>query len=230
MQLRETLLNLAITCVLVLIVVLAAILLRESRTGPVASAIPVSTAGVPGGGVGPLEGFRPVEPNFVSFPGAEFVESRANEPDAFRVKIGTEEIVFVLYFVDALEASWTHPQRVAEQARWFGNTQNQVIVDGGVVAMNYVADLLKSKPFTVLTRWERVPNSSRYYAMISVDAEPGKRAYLSDLLMRKGYARVGSVSTFLPADDARQMEDYAVELRDLGKQARTQKQGIWAGK
>ena len=230
MQLRETLLNLAITCVLVLIVVLAAILLRESRTGPVATAIPVNTAGVPGGGAGPLEGFRPVEPNFVAFPGAEFIESRANEPDAFRVKIGLEELVIVLYFVDALEASWTHPQRVAEQARWFGNIQNQAIVDGGLAAMNYVAGLLKSKPFTVLTRWERVPNSSRYYAMISVEHEPGKRAYLSDLLMRKGYARVGSVSTFLPPDDPRSMEDYALELRDLGVKARTQKQGIWAGK
>ena len=230
MQLRETLLNLAITCVLVLIVVLAAILLRESRTGPVATAIPVNTAGVPGGGVGPLEGFRPVEPKFISFAGAEFVESRANEPDAFRVKIGTEEIVFVLYFVDALEASWTHPQRVAEQARWFGNTQNQAIVDGGVVAMNYVADLLKTKPFTVLTRWERVPNSSRYYALINVGHEPGRRAYLSDLLMKKGHARVGSVSTFLPADDRRQMEDYALELKELGVQARKQRQGLWTGK
>lgn len=230
MQLRETLLNLAITCVLVLIVVLAAILLRESRTGPVATAIPVNTAGVPGGGVGPLEGFRQVEPNFVSFPGAEFIESRANEPDAFRVKIGTEEFVFVLYFVDALEASMMHPQRVAEQARWFGKTQNQNIIESGVVAMNYVADLLKSRPFTVLTRWERVPNSTRYYALISVEAEPGKRTYLSDLLMRKGYARVGSVSTFLPPDDHRQMEDYAVELRDLGVKARALKLGIWAGK
>ena len=230
MQLRETLLNLAITCVLVLIVVLAAILLRESRTGPVASAIPVNTAGVPGGGVGPLEGFRPVEPSFVSFPGAEFIESRANEPDAFRVKIGLEELVLVLYFVDALEASWTHPQRVAEQARWFGNVQNQAVVDGGLVAMNYVAGLLKSRPFTVLTRWERVPNSSRYYALINVEHEPGKHAYLADLLMKKGYARVAGITTFLPPDDQRSMEDYLVELNGLAKQARLQKQGIWAGK
>jgi hypothetical protein len=230
MQLRETLLNLAITCVLVLIVVLVAIMLRESKTGTVPTAIPVSSAGVPGGGIGPLEGLRPVEANFVSFPGAEFVESRTNEPDAFRLKIGTEEFIFVLYFVDALEASWTHPQRVAEQARWFGNTQNQAIVDGGVVAMNYVAELLKTKPFTVLTRWERVPNSSRYYALINVQHEPGKRAYLADLLVRKGYARIHGINTFLPSDDSRRMEDYLVELNGLAKQARLQKQGIWTGK
>ncbi len=230
MQLRETLLNLAITCVLVLIVVLSAILLRESRSGPVATAIPVNTAGVPGGGVGSLEGFRPVEPNFVSFPSAEFIESRTNEPDGFRVKIGNEEIVFVLYFVDALEASWTHPQRVAEQARWFGNIQNQAVVDGGVMAMNYVAGLLKTKPFTVLTRWERVPNSARYYALVSLEAEPGVRTYLADLLMRKGFARVGGITTFLPADDPRGMEDYLVQLTRDAKQARTQKQGIWGGR
>lgn len=230
MQLRETLLNLAITCVLVLIVVLVAILLRESKPGTVPTAIPVNRAGVPGSGAEPQEGFHAVEPTFVSFPGAQFVESRANEPDAFRVKIGEEEIVFVLYFIDALEASWTHPQRVAEQARWFGNAPNQTIVDNGIVAMNYVANLLKSKPFTVLTRWERVPNSSRYYALISVEAEPGRRSYLADLLIRKGYARVNGVATFLPPDDPRSEIDYGVELRESAKLARVQKQGIWAAR
>lgn len=226
MQLRETLLNLAITCVLVLIVVLSAILLRESKPGTVPTAIPVKPAGV----LGSLDGFHQVEPNFVSLPGAEFIESRTNEPDAFRVKTGSEEIVFVLYFADALEASWTHPQLVAAQAKWFGNASNQAVVDGGVVAMNYVAELLKSKPFTVLTRWERVPNSSRYYALIDVEAEPGKRSYLADLLMRKGYARVAGVTTFLPPDDHLSMEDYLVRLNSHAKQARAQKQGIWAGK
>lgn len=230
MQLRETLLNLAITCVLVLIVVLVAILLRESRPGTVPTAVPINQAGVPSGGAGLLDNLHPVEPNFVAFPGAQFVESEGNEPDAFRVRIGTEENVFVLYFVDALEASWMHPQLVADQAKWFGKLPGKAIVEGGVVAMNYVAGMLKSKPFTVLTRWEHIQNSNRYYALISVEAEPGKRTYLSDLLMRKGYARVEGVTTFLPSDDRRSKEDYLFELRELSKQARLQKQGIWAGK
>ena len=136
--------------------------------------------------------------------------------------------MFVLYFVDALEASWTHPQLVAAQAKWFGNVSNETVVETGQVAMNYVANLLKSKTFTVLTRWERMTNSSRYYALISVENEPGKRAYLSDLLMRKGYARVEGVTTFMPSDDHRSTEDYMLELRDLSKQARQQKQGVWA--
>lgn len=230
MQLRETLLNLAITCVLVLIIVLVAVLLREGRENPVVSALPVPSAGVPGGGPESLVGFRPVEPVFVAFPGATFIDSQTNEPDAFRLKIGNEEHIFVLYFVDALEAAWTHPQRVAEQARWFGNTQNQAIVDGGMAAMNYVRDLLKNKPFTLLTRWERVPNSSRYYGMISVEYAAGKRAYLADLLLLKGFARVGGITTFLPSNDVRRMEDYLLELNGHAKRAKIQKQGVWAQK
>lgn len=227
MHLRETLLNLAITCVLVLIVVLAAILLRESRPVAVPSAIPVNQAGVPGGGVGSLEGFHAVEPDFVAFPGAKLVESGANEPDAFRVKIGDEENVFVLYFVDALEASWLHPQLIADQAKWFANVPNQAVVDNGVVAMHFVSELLKSKPFMVLTRWERIPNSTRYYAMVSVQTEPGKVTYLSDILVRKGYARVGGIPTFLPRDDHRSQDDYSLELLHLSQQARKLKLGIW---
>lgn len=222
MQLRETLLNLAITCILVLIVVLVAVLLKESRPGPVATAVPVGTAGLSGN-------FKPVSPTFIAFPDAEWIESGANEPDAFRLKLGAEELVFVLYFVDALEASWTHPQRIAEQARWFGAPGNQIIVDGGQAALGFVRDLLKSKPFTVFTRWERVPNSSRCYAMISVEYQPGKRAYLADLLVSRGFARVAGITTHLPENDARSMEDYLVELNQLAKQARTLKQGIWSG-
>lgn len=228
MQLRETLLNLAITCVLVLIVVLVAVLLRDSRGGAVATAIPISAAGVPGGGTEPLAGFRPVEPVFVAFPKVEFVDSRTNEPDTFRLKIGEEEHIFMLYFVDALEASWTHPQRVAEQARWFGNASNQAVVDCGLEAMNYVRETLKTKPFTLLTRWERVPNSGRYYALISVEYAPGKRAYLADLLLLKGYARVAGITTFLPNNDIRRMEDYLLELSGHAKRAKVQKQGMWS--
>lgn len=227
MQLRETLLNLAITCVLVLIVVLVAILLRESR---VPSAIPVKRAGVPLGSGATLaeDGYKVVEANFIAFPGAEFIESNSNEPDAFRVKIGAEEFVFVLYFVDALEASWTHPQLIAAQAKWFGNIQHQAIVDGGQVAMQYVSSVLKAKPFTVYTRWERVPNSSRYYALIGVDEVKGRRTYLTDLLMAKGYARVGSIMTFMPPGDPRSEVDYGLELKNIGTKARAQKVGIWA--
>lgn len=223
MPLRDTLLNLAITCVLVLIIVLVAIVLKENRPQP-PSALPVALAQVVPGPAGraPLTEFK-------VFPKARLVESRANEADTLRIKVDDteEEQVFVLYFVDALDASWTHPQRVQEQGRYFGVANHQRIVDEGAKAMQYVTGLLKDKPFTVMTRWEEVPDRSRFYALVLVEVSPGRHAYLADLLVQQGYARLAGVTTRLPAD-ARTAEQYALELQQLRQQAQRNKAGIWA--
>jgi endonuclease YncB( thermonuclease family) len=155
------------------------------------------------------------------------VESRTNEADTLRIKVSDteDEQVFVLYFVDALDP-WTHPQRVQEQARYFG-VSSQRIVDEGKRAVQYVTQLLKEHPFTVMTRWEQVPERSRFYALILVEYSPGKWVYLADLLVQQGYARVAGVTTSLPSD-ARSLNDYALELQALRKQAEQKKAGIWA--
>jgi endonuclease YncB( thermonuclease family) len=225
MPLRDTLLNLAITCVLVLIVVLVAILLKESRLAP-AVAVPVGVAQMPprkSENVG-----RAVLPEFEMFPKAKFIESRTNEADTLRFKVSDteDEYVFVLYFVDALDASATHPQRVQEQARYFGVSSQRVIEEGQRAAV-YVTKLLKERPYTVMTRWEEVPGLSRYYALVLVEISAGKWVYLADLLVQQGFARVAGVTTNLPSD-ARSMNDYAMELQALRRRAEQQKAGIWA--
>lgn len=227
MPLRDTLLNLAITAVLVLMVVLGGILLKESRPAPPA-AVAVRTAGIPGETL-PDEGLRPkaVTEDFQIFPRTELVESRANEADTLRIRIGPEEHVFVLYFVDALEAGMTHPQRVADQARYFGHTTEQAVTATGTEAAAYVAELLKTRPFEILTRWERVPNTLRYYALVRYVREDGQRVYLTDLLLRKGYARLDGVTTPLPGDP-RDLPTYLAELMELGRKAREEKLGVWA--
>jgi len=226
MPLRDTLLNLAITCVLVLIIVLAAILLKESRPVPLA-AVPIPVAQVVAGQSTSGTGRAPL-PEFKIFPKARLIESRTNEADTLRIKVSEteEEHVFVLYFVDALDASWTHPQRVQEQARYFG-VSSQGIVDEGVKAAQYVTQLLKEHAFTVMTRWEEVPDRSRFYALVMVEISPGKQVYLADLLVQRGYARLAGVTTSLPAD-ARSSDQYGQELQDLRKQAQQKKAGIWA--
>lgn len=227
MPLRDTLLNLAITCVLVLIVVLVAILLKESRPTPVA-AVPVGVAQVPPGPGGEV-GRAPL-PEFKVFPKARLIESRTNEADSLRIKVSEteDEHVFVLYFVDALDASSTHPQRVQDQARYFG-VSSQRVVEEGQKAVAYVTQLLKERSFIVMTRWEEVPGLSRYYALVLVENSPGKWVYLADLLVQRGYARVAGLTTSLPSD-ARSMNDYALELQALRKRAEQQKAGIWARK
>jgi endonuclease YncB( thermonuclease family) len=225
MPLRDTLLNLAITCVLVLIIVLVAILLKESRPDPL-PALPVGVAQLPPGQS--LDSGPAALPEFKVFPKARFIESRTNEADTLRIKVSDteEEQVFVLYFVDALDASWTHPQRVQEQARYFG-VSGEKVVSEGLKATQYVTQLLKDRPFSVMTRWEQVPERSRFYALILVEHTPGSWVYLADLLVQQGFARVAGVTTSLPSD-ARSLNDYALELQALRKQAEQRKAGVWA--
>ncbi len=224
MPLRDTLLNLAITSVLVLIVVLVAILLKESRPMPL-PAVPVGVAQLPPGSgtstTAPL-------PEFKVFPKARLIESRTNEADTLRIKVSDteDEHVFVLYFVDALDTSLTHPQRVQEQGRYFGVSSQRAIEEGQKAAA-YVTQLLKQQPFTVMTRWEEVPGLSRFYALILVEMGAGKWVYLADLLVQQGYARVAGVTTSLPSD-SRSLNDYALELQALRRQAEQRKAGIWA--
>lgn len=226
MPFRDTLLNLAITCVLVLIIVLVAVLLKESRPAPL-QALPVAVAQVPAGQTTSDTARTPLQ-QFKIFPKARLIESRANEADTLRIKVSDteDEHIFVLYFVDAPDISLNHPQRVQEQARYFG-VSSQRVIEEGQRAANYVTQLLKQQPFTVMTRWEEVPGLSRYYALILVEISPGKQVYLADLLVQQGFARVAGVTSSLPAD-SRSINDYALELQELRRRAQQSKAGIWA--
>lgn len=225
MPLRSALINLAITFALLLAVVAAGMVMRARQERAI-PAQKVTVAGVPGI-TGPDEGGvpRPVADKFEILPSPALVESAANEADTLRVRHGMDEHVFVLYYVDALETTMDHPQRVAEQGRWF-QASEKAVVETGQAAAAYAARLLRENHFNVLTRWERVPNTARYYAVIKVQ-QPQGPVYLADLLVRGGYARVGSLMTDLP-DDSRDQAGYLEELRRLDEKARAAKAGIWA--
>lgn len=225
MPFRTALLNLAITFMLLLVVVLAGVVMRERRPAP-QPALKIPVAGIPGYSR-PGEGGVPRQTveKFQILPSPALVETSANEADTLRIRYGGEEYVFVLYYVDALETSMDHPQRVAEQGRWFQVSEKDVVETGRDAAL-YVSQLLKDNHFNVLTRWERVPNTVRYYAVIKVQ-QPQGPVYLADLLVRRGYARVGSLMTELP-DDHRDQAGYLAELKALDQRARQAKSGIWA--
>lgn len=229
MDQRQSLFNLAITVVIVVAVAVGAEVFRsrhphtvQVRREPVTGTGEVAPP-LPGG---PAQ--RAVEKNFLSFPKVQLVESPSNEADTLRLRLPKEgEQVFVQYFIDALDTTFTHLDRVNDQAHYFGRATPDAVILSGKEAMAYVADLLKNHPFMVLTRWERVPDTDRYYALIQVEAEKGKWQYLSTLLVRQGYARIAGVTTPLP--DAKTTEDdYLQELKNAAKFARQKKLGIWA--
>lgn len=226
MKLRDLLINLAITAGVVLVIVLFAVVLKSKRPH-----LPRSDAGRLAMDVEQGLAVKPVSAVFQVVPGAVLVETRANEADTLRMKVGDEEHVFVLYFVDALEGSSTHPQRIHDQAKWFGLTEagHGVIVETGQEALAYVRRLLATCRYTVITRWERVPNTVRYYALISVEHQPGKPpVWLGDLLIGEGYGRVHGLTTPFPAaSDGRTIPEYLQDLKRLSQDARRRKAGIW---
>jgi len=57
---------------------------------------------------------------FVKLEGCEFLDTAYADGDSFRMRLGNEEQVFRLYFVDTPESDKRFPARNAEQAVYFG--------------------------------------------------------------------------------------------------------------
>jgi hypothetical protein len=165
--------------------------------------------------------------DFWVLPNPKLIDSRGNEADTLRIKSGTKEDVFVLYFVDALEATWDHPKRISEQAAAFNHAPGQKVVDAGKNALAYVKNLLTQKPFKVYTKWGRVPETERFYALVSVEIEPGKTVDLGELLLRKGYALATGQPTPLMPSEMKASGDHAKDLQKALALAKTEHVGLW---
>ena len=167
------------------------------------------------------------EGGFWVLPHPQLVPSRGNEADTLRIRSGPKEDVFVLYFVDALEATLTHPKRISQQSAYFGNAPAQRVIEYGGKALAYVSELLTKKPFVVYTKKGRVPESERFYAMISVEMEPGKMSDLGELLVRKGYAEpIGQGINTMPGK-MKPVNEYLKELKKAESQAKAERAGLW---
>lgn len=227
---RQSLTHFAITAGVVLFVGVLAVVFRpdppatvpRSPAGEVPAAIPVSsTSVIPSGQP------RAASEKFETYTRTRLVAATGNEADVLRIDVGEGEHVFALYFADALEAGFTHPQRLAEQAAFFSGATQEAVVETGREALKAVTDLLQNRPFKVQTRWEKLPGTDRVLALVQVRMADGKWAQLADILVGRGYARVEGVATALPDDD-RSLEQYVAELRSLAKSARERRLGIWS--
>jgi endonuclease YncB( thermonuclease family) len=219
--------NLLITAGVVLLVTALAIVFkqrspRQTTSDVVPKAVPVTQPSVPTGST------KPIRDSFEQFPAVTLVQTPDNEPDTFKVNLGTAgEHVFTLYFVDALETNFKQTKRIKEQSAHFAGATTEAIVETGRDAMKTVQQELGTRPFRLLTRWEKHPETQRYLALVLVQLENEQWTYLGDLLLRQGFARVQGISTPLP-DDSRALEDYNAELRTHAKFAKDRRLGIWA--
>jgi endonuclease YncB( thermonuclease family) len=161
-------------------------------------------------------------PAWRTLDGVSFVENTSNDGDSFHAKRNSREYIFRLYFVDTPETDDRYPDRVKEQADYFGVTPEQVIA-GGKEATKITQKFLEKADITVRTQYENARGASdikRYYAMVQV----GDRE-LCELLVEQGYARVYGVGRELP--DGTAEKSMWSRLRKLEKEAKEAKRGLW---
>jgi len=223
---RQSLTNLLVTLCVVLLVALGAVLFKPEPPATVPRS--QGPAGVPVAiPVAAPETGQPEMEVLQLLDGAALAEVPIISADTFRLRAVGKEHVFCLYFVEALENSFSDIARVKQQAAFFTGATQEAIVESGRDAAKEAARLLASHPFKVWTRWQKVPGTDRFFAMIAVEMESGRWTYLDEVLVGKGFAQAEGAVTLLP-DGKRSMESHLTQLRKLAGAAREQRLGIWS--
>jgi endonuclease YncB( thermonuclease family) len=130
--------------------------------------------------------------------------------------------------VDAAEVFASRPRHLKEQSNFFQNLPTDTVLSIGASALDFVTTLLSNHNFKVYTKWERVPESERYYGFITVEMEQGEHFDLGEVLVSKGYASpMGRQISGLPAPLLKS-EKYVNQLGKAMAQAKAGHVGAWA--
>jgi ankyrin repeat protein/endonuclease YncB( thermonuclease family) len=148
------------------------------------------------------------------------ISSGANDGDSFHVRHQGKEYIFRLYYVDAAETSNEFPDRVQEQARYFG-LDRQKTLKLGKDASRFTEKVLGRSSFTVITRWEDARGSSsmgRNYAFVITP-----EGDLDELLAAAGLVRIYGMHIDGGLGKMKQRE-----LLKLEQQAKSARLGAWS--
>lgn len=160
-------------------------------------------------------------------PGCRLAAYSANDGDSFKVVTGADEHVFRLYFVDCPEKQ-KHSSggaRLADQGAYFGGLDEDEVLRAGVAAREFSLNLLRAGNFTVVTRWERVFDSGRYYGHVLVPRADGTFADLAEQLVLAGLARIHTMGAEHPGRGGER--ELRQRLRKLEDEARHGGRGAW---
>jgi endonuclease YncB( thermonuclease family) len=162
------------------------------------------------------------EKEWVALTDCQYVDSKDNDGDSFRVRCGDKEFRARLYFVDAPETTLTYAERTREQSLHFGITLDETM-KAGVKAKECVQALLQ-KPFVLRTLWASAAGrgrETRYYVLIEVNGKS-----LAEILVSGGLARVKGVGHVLPS--GQKSSSYVDRLNALEQEARAKRVGAWS--
>lgn len=152
----------------------------------------------------------------------ELLPDKVVDGDSFHVLHKGREYIFRLYFVDAPETSDSVPERLVEQAAYFGIATNEV-AQAGERAAEFTRQKLTSGRITVITRWQNAMGRSslaRFYAVVLVG---GKN--LAEELVGAGLARIYGYRANWPGGP--NALTFVEQLRDLEHTARSRRLGVW---
>ncbi len=154
--------------------------------------------------------------------GCTLIPNQANDGDSFHIKWHTREYIFRLYFVDTPETDDNLPDRVKEQAAYFG-IDEQSAIRIGKEAQKFSQKFLENKELTIWTKLDDAMGRSkldRDYAFVKV----GDRD-LAESLVSNGLARIYGTD-ITPPEDASE-KTYLWRLKTLERQAKEKKLGAW---
>lgn len=162
---------------------------------------------------------------FETLTGCRLHPDRNNDGDSFKIAHQNRILELRLYFVDAPEKRLHqyNGERLDHQGRYFGGLNRTETTDVGQQAKTLTDRLLTTRPFRVVTRWQPVFESGRFYAFIFFE-DTGEE--LSEILVREGLARIYTEGTTLP--DGRSKAAFEQHLKQLEKTARQSRQGAWS--
>lgn len=153
----------------------------------------------------------------------ELLEEKYMDGDSFYVQRSPRSVYILrLYFVDCPESDNRFPDRVAEQAEYFGIEPDEAL-ECGETATEFTRKALEDG-FTVHTRKQKSYSASskpRYYAFI----EYGEGKHLAEELVRNGLARIYGKPSDRP--DGKSERAIFGKLGRLKDEAKAQKAGAW---
>jgi endonuclease YncB( thermonuclease family) len=154
------------------------------------------------------------------------VNQRGNDGDSFLVRHGGREFTVRLYFVDCPEKQLREENRarLEDQARYFDMTSPEAAASLGREAQAFTQHLLKH-PFTVVTKWERVFDSERFYAQVIVQDARNDANDLAEQLIMHGMARLHTKGAALPG--RRHEAESKRILQALESASRKEQRGGW---
>ncbi len=149
------------------------------------------------------------------------IPNDSNDGDSFHIQAAGKEYLIRLYFVDAAETDMSFPERVNEQAKYFGVSDDQAVA-AGEAAEKFTHEKL-ARPFTVRTCMQGAmgrSNMPRIYAFVATP-----EGDLAELLVANGLARVHGSAAAPVGLNSPELEWQ--KLRRLESEAKAQKVGGW---